>query len=415
MWVAVGAAALLSPLLAISLALTASVAAVLACMWIPTLVLLYVPYYSLSSVQKPELFYQRNESNTRLLDRCALLRQAYRPTPWAVNGHLQTLMVSVGRRTPVITFRREELEMGDGGVVTLDWDIDYAERFSATTPTVIICHGLTGGSHESYVRQFIKTCRLRSLRCVVFNYRGCADSELKTPRGYSAAFTDDVRAVVDHVAAMLPEAPLIGAGFSLGANILTKYMGEMGADVPLHCACVFANPWNCVESSHRMDESLVLSLYSRALTTNLKKFVANHETILSLRSDVSPDRIRRSSSIRDFDDVLTRKVFGFDSVDAYYEAASSDKFLPAIAVPFLAINAMDDPISPGSCVPRAAAKANPNTILVTTRHGGHLGWLQGWAPFEECWADHAACEFIDAFLVEHAAAAAGAAMVSAGQ
>ena len=45
-----------------------------------------------------------------------------------------------------------------------------------------------------------------------------------------------------------------------------------------------------------------------------------------------------------FDDVLTRKVFGFDSVDAYYEAASSDKFLPAIAVPFLAINAMDDPI-----------------------------------------------------------------------
>lgn len=42
----------------------------------------------------------------------------------------QTLMVSVGRRTPVITFRREELEMGDGGVVTLDWDIDYAERFS---------------------------------------------------------------------------------------------------------------------------------------------------------------------------------------------------------------------------------------------------------------------------------------------
>lgn len=67
--------------------------------------------------------------------------------------------------------------------------------------------------------------------------------------------------------------------------------------------------------------------------------------------------------------------FPFPTVDAYYEWASSDRSLSGIRIPFLALNALDDPIV--AEVPVQEAGKNPFVGMVLTRHGGHLGWFQG--------------------------------------
>lgn len=44
---------------------------------------------------------------------------------------------------------------------------------------------------------------------------------------YSASFLGDMREVVDHVGARYPEANLYAVGWSLGANILVRYLGQV--------------------------------------------------------------------------------------------------------------------------------------------------------------------------------------------
>ncbi len=82
-----------------------------------------------------------------------------------------------------------------------------------------------------------------------------------------------------------------------------------------------------------------------------------------------------AKTVRDFDDAITRRSFGFPDVDAYYRASGSSQRLPAVRVPLLCVQAADDPIAVDAAVPRAAAAANPNVAMIVTPSGGHLGWM----------------------------------------
>ena len=49
---------------------------------------------------------------------------------------------------------------------------------------------------------------------------------MTSPRCYSAAFTDDVHQAVCELQRRFPGAPIVAAGYSLGAMLLTKYLAE---------------------------------------------------------------------------------------------------------------------------------------------------------------------------------------------
>lgn len=54
----------------------------------------------------------------------------------------------------------------------------------------------------------------------------------------------------------------------------------------------------------------------------------------------------QSKTVREFDENFTRKVFGFNSSIDYYKTASLNNKLHLIKVPFLCLNAADDPFQP---------------------------------------------------------------------
>lgn len=76
-----------------------------------------------------------------------------------------------------------------------------------------------------------------------------------------------------------PEAPIFAVGFSLGANLLVKYLGEEGrhGGRPLAGAVAVSNPWN-FENNHlsgvrrpkSVVERIMSKFYSLALTAGLK-------------------------------------------------------------------------------------------------------------------------------------------------
>lgn len=63
---------------------------------------------------------------------------------------------------------------------------------------------------------------------------------MTTPLFYSAGHTDDTRQALMYVAQKYPKAPLLGLGFSLGANVLTRYLAEEGTQTRLRAGCALA-------------------------------------------------------------------------------------------------------------------------------------------------------------------------------
>lgn len=136
--------------------------------------------------------------------------------------------------------------------------------------------GLTGGSHESYVRNVLAVVTRPvsegglGWRAAVINSRGCANSAVTSPQLYSGEVTDDLRCAIAFLSHMAPDAPMYGVGFSLGANQQAKFVGEEGPDCPYNGAVVLGAPFDFVKGHVALSSSWLRSIYSRAMAKNLK-------------------------------------------------------------------------------------------------------------------------------------------------
>ncbi|KAG8217497.1 Alpha/Beta hydrolase protein [Butyriboletus roseoflavus] len=258
-------------------------------------------------------------------------------------------------------------------------------------------HGLTGGSYESYVRAMLApACRAVSQGglgycAVVINFRGCAGVPITSPQLYSAGVTDDIRQAVFYISNKFPDAPLLGLSFSLGANVMTRYIAEEGEHCRFQSACVLGCPWDLAANVRKLDSTYIgRYVYSRGMGQNLVNILRRHtssltcDTNLAIAEAATLACALSSPTIDTFDQVFTRIGGGpsppwpFASALEYYDFASSHKVLGNIRIPFLSINAADDPV-----VQEVPMEAEDNgwVVMALTPHGGHLGWFEsdgGW-------------------------------------
>lgn len=108
----------------------------------------------------------------------------------------------------------------------------------------------------------------------------------------------------------------------------------------------------------------------------MRRLFAPHEGLFRAEAKRFDWRLAAAAkTVRDFDEAITRRSFGFPSVDAYYEASGSKRRLPGVGVPLLCVQAADDPIAVKEAIPYDAIRRNENVLLLETRSGGHLGWV----------------------------------------
>uniref|UniRef100_A0A2N9G045 AB hydrolase-1 domain-containing protein n=1 Tax=Fagus sylvatica TaxID=28930 RepID=A0A2N9G045_FAGSY len=253
-------------------------------------------------------------------------------------------------------------------------------------------HRLSGGSENTYVRHMLVRARSKGWRVVVFNSRGCGNSPVTTPKLYSASFTGDMREVVAHVSARYPKANLYAVGWSMGANILVRYLGEESHTCPLSGAVSLCNPFDLVNSG----EDFRYGLYDKALASALRKNFKKHALLFEdMGGEYNIPLAANAKYVREFDDGLTRVSFGFKSVDDYYSDSSSSKSVKHVRIPLLCIQAANDPVAPSRGIPREDIKENPNCLLIVTPKGGHLGWVAGdEAPFGAPWTDPVVMDYL---------------------
>ncbi|KAL4926470.1 putative hydrolase, alpha/beta fold family [Aspergillus undulatus] len=245
-------------------------------------------------------------------------------------------------------------------------------------PMLVVLHGLSGGSHELYLRHVIHPLIAdRNWKACVVNSRGCAQMKISTGVLYNARATWDVRQAVKWLRKAFPNRPLFGIGFSLGASILANYLGEEGDACQLKAAILCASPWNLELSNVALQSSFMgLQVYSKVMGTSMKQLFEHHAEEIVKNPRIDGDAVRKIKYLHEFDRALVCRLWGYPTEGAYYRDASSIDGLLSIRIPFFVIQAEDDPIASITALPFQEIAQTPYGVMMTTSWGGHLGWFE---------------------------------------
>ncbi len=305
----------------------------------------------------------------------------YRPAWWLPGGHAQTIWGRFTRRRSELPLRRETLRAPDGDELELHV-LDAPEDAPEDAPRVLMLHGLEGTIRSHYLAPMFENARARGWGAVLLMHRGCGDTPNVARRFYHSGETSDLAFTFDALARRHPASPWAMIGVSLGGNILLKWLGEVGAaaNPRLRGAAAISVPFD-LEAGARHISAGLWGAYDRAFLGSLRlKALAKLERYPNL---FDRERLLRARSIYEFDDCVTAPVHGFRDARDYYARSSSIGFLERIALPTFLLSAVDDPFLPPAVLERvrAIADANPNLRLEITARGGHVGFIEGAAPW----------------------------------
>ena len=327
--------------------------------------------------------------------KAAFVAAPFRAAGWLPGPHAQTVAGRFLRPSTGVRYRRERIDTPDGDFL----DLDFAEVHGSSAPPppegapiVVVVHGLEGSAESAYV---LETCRAawdRGMRSVALNFRSCGGEPNRLPRFYHAGDTGDLAHVLDYLAERWPDAPLAAVGFSLGANVLLKYLGERGEESRIRAAAAVSIPFDLAAGAKLLEESWAGRMYIRIFLKSLKAKYRQKQALIGDACDT--ERVLSSRTFFDFDDAATARLHGFSGVDEYYGTSSSRNFIASIRVPTLLLHAEDDPFVPPSAIPRAAIAANPWLTAAITKDGGHVGFIGGTPLRPTFWAETEAARFL---------------------
>ena len=298
-----------------------------------------------------------------------VMQSGYRAPLLFRNGHLATVYSGLFRKVNGLSQERERITLPDGDFLDLDWSFSEME----THNLVILLHGLEGNAQRPYMLGAAKCFNRNGFDVVCMNFRGCSGEPNKFYRSYHSGATGDLNAVIQHIRER-DKYSFIGLnGFSLGGNVVLKYLGEARVNSGINAAVAVSVPCSLsgsCEALHRFENILYHNRFKRYLVNKLKEKRALHPDRISVQE------IQSIKTLKDFDEVYTSKAHGFNDADDYYEQSSSKQFLNAIMIPTLILNARNDSFLSPDCFPVEEADQNPSLILHMPRYGGHVAFYQ---------------------------------------
>lgn len=304
----------------------------------------------------------------------------YSPAWWVPGGHLQTLWGKLFRRQPSAPTTVERWETEDGDFIEV-----HRLRGNDTSPRLILLHGLEGTVRSHYAQGLLGEAARRGWAADLLIFRSCGSEMNRTRRFYHSGETSDLAFVLDRITREFPEASIAIAGVSLGGNVLLRFLGERGADLPpqLTGAAAISVPFDLGRSSKRINRGFS-TVYQRFFLRSLKRKV--RQKVATFPDLVPADRFAALRTLEDFDDAITAPLHGYRNAVDYYTRASSLPALPDIRLKTLLLSAVDDPMLPPEVLDevREAARANPALHIEFVPRGGHAGFVSGsvpWRPF----------------------------------
>ncbi|KAF9763638.1 hypothetical protein IL306_003042 [Fusarium sp. DS 682] len=332
---------------------------------------------SFTHAPSPRKVKEKDGNVTDILSICEKAAPPCRLNPLLFNGHLQTMWTATKPAGPKIYYKRKIFD-ADHKIYHGTFAVDFAvEPFDApedptlsrrtayytpdefenigsddSKPMLVVLHGLSGGSHEIYLRHTLAPLIGEGgwEACVV-NSRGCARSKITSGVLYNARATWDI------------------------------HCGEEGPNCVLKGAVICSNPFNLEVSSKILQNSYIgKEVYLRVMGSALKELAATHRTELEKYSKIDVDAVMNITYLYEFDRLIQCPSWGYPTESAYYRDASSVDSILSIEVPFLAVHSTDDPVA--NFLNHLAFKTDLNDLrpLANPNNNDHLADGHGYVP-----------------------------------
>ena len=319
----------------------------------------------------------------------------YEAPRWLPGGNLQTIWAALRAERYVgnaPTFRRERWVTPDNDFV----DVDFAEHHSPpAAPLLVVFHGLEGSSKSHYAQALTNAAQARGWACAIPHFRGCSGELNRGPRAYHSGDFEEIDWILRRFKS-LHTGPVMAVGISLGGNALMRWAGELGASAAqvVHAVASVCSPLDLAASGWAIGRGFNRQVYTRMFLRSMVPKALQ-------KLDQHPGLFNRSNLLaaRDlyaFDNIVTAPLHGFKDTDDYWKRASAKPHMTNIAVPALALNALNDPFIPAWSLP-TPGDVSSSVTLWQPAHGGHVGFPSGAYPANV----RVMPEAVTAFLATH--------------
>ncbi len=300
-----------------------------------------------------------------------IIESTYNPPYIFRNYHISTIYAAKLRSVKPVAQTRERLELEDGDFIDIDWSTANSCR---SNKVLVILHGLDGNAQRPYILGLAHHFNKHGWDVAAINFRGCSGEINKLYKSYNAGASDDLDLVVTRILSKKKYETLAINGFSLGANLLLKYLGE-GNDLPqeLKAAVAISAPCDLYASLKKLEESRNW-IYSTRFIMQLKKQLFLREK--HFPEEITKEQISNCTNLFQIDELYTSQAHGYENALEYYEKSSALSFLASIKTPTLLINAKNDGFLSENSSPCQIAKNSLDLYLETPEYGGHVGFLQ---------------------------------------
>eukprot|EP00088_Acartia_fossae_P046042 TRINITY_DN4965_c1_g1_i13.p1 TRINITY_DN4965_c1_g1~~TRINITY_DN4965_c1_g1_i13.p1 ORF type:complete len:526 (-),score=152.58 TRINITY_DN4965_c1_g1_i13:280-1857(-) len=340
--------------------------------------------------EKSMLYCANKQFLDEFLKRVPELNDPYIPTRfWGFSGHIQTIVQGVISRLncPLVNGYRVYLKLTDGATLSYDLYQKQEEHPEGGDFTLAVCPGIGNNSESVYIRRIVFNAQKHGYRVAVLNHIGTlATVPVTSPRIFNYGNTCDYSAMIKDIVRRYRNTRIVCLGFSMGGNLVTKYIGEPRVKP----SNVIAGMSVCQGYDANRAMKLLLEwrgfrrMYIYAMTENMKAILRRWTNALfteDIRKQYGVTRhaVFNSGTLQELDDVYTKRMLGFKSVQEFYRSMSSCHHMKNIRVPMVFLNALDDPIVPPPLleIPRDVALNNENVIYIEQKFGGHLGFYEG--------------------------------------
>jgi hypothetical protein len=227
---------------------------------------------------------------------------------------------------------------------------------------------------------------------VRLNQRNCGGTESLTPTLYNSGLSGDYRAVLAELIERdsLPE--IYFAGYSMGGNLVLKMAGELAGEAPRQLRGI-AGVCPCVDLGLCADAVCLPRhfIYNDHFVVRLKRRMRRKAKLFPGRFDLRP--LAWVRTLREFDDKITARYFGFRDATDYYTQSSALRVVAQIRVPTLIVTSQDDPFVPYSSFSDPAIASNSHIRVVAPKCGGHCAFISRHAADARHWAEARVLEF----------------------
>jgi uncharacterized protein len=282
-------------------------------------------------------------------------------------------------------------ELDDGDIMTYEVSEPKNKKILWT---IVTLHGLCGSHKSAYNRRLTKRFVQMGYRVIRINLKGCGSSRGLTKGIYHSGCSSHILKLVIHFKEHYSESNFLQIGFSLGANVTLKMVGEGGRKIReiLQGVIAISPPCDLFASNRRfsLPENAFLSRYFLRL---LVDDVYHIHKIYDLGDPGFPEGM----TLYDFDEYYVAPRANFKGALDYYASCSSMHVVENIRIPTTIQFAKDDPIIKHDSIDDK--NLYRGVEVIKTRYGSHIGYV-GLNLFKDLrWLDNRICEWAQDVII----------------